>query len=200
MLLTLAISAYLKAESLENKDTLQHDCRITNNVCVIWVLYGIIFFTVAHVASQIGIVCRMYATPHEPIASLAHLHARTKELLSCASSRIPAMEADWKYLNKCVDKSSLYHIESHSLRGMSDTPVAFVIPLVDSSSIFVTSIFSSMSDVDKALTILHECSHTVLHRDDHAYVWEHKFNTLTKYEHSQNADSLVSIVKHECVY
>lgn len=200
VLLTLAISAYLKAESFEDEDSLQHDYHITKNLCVIWVLYGIIFFAFAHIASQIGTYSWMYATPHESIMNLTRLHARTKELLRCASSRIPEMKTDWEYLNKCVDKSSLYHIESHSLRGMPNTPIAFVVPLVDSSSIFVTPTFSSMNGVDKALTILHECSHTALHREDYAYVWERKFNTLTKYEHSQNADSLVSIVKHECVY
>ena len=195
-LVLLLFSAIYRAEIDEENE---HK-KITDNRCVVFILYAVIVIISMDIGSRVALLCRMYITPHERIANATELYETTHSILECATWRIPEMSADWSELKKCVNTSSLYYLKPSSLRGSQlSNPIAFVIPIFDSSSIFVTPIFSSMSIVDKALTILHECSHTALHREDYAYMWENKYNTLTKYQHTQNADSLVGLIKNECL-
>jgi hypothetical protein len=72
---------------------------------------------------------------------------------------------------------------------MDTVPTAFVAHRFDNNSVFLTSKYHSMDTESQALIMIHECAHLGMGAADLAYVWQHKFQTLTEYEHLANADS-----------
>jgi len=120
-------------------------------------------------------------------------------LLDCAVQHAPTLEDSWSKLKKCTHDSQIYSVSKSKLPSMKNVPTAFVTPGIFPKDIFlVNSKYKDLSEMYKALIIIHECTHLALDTIDHAYIWEKKFTYLSEAEHLQNADSYVDILLNKC--
>lgn len=121
-------------------------------------------------------------------------------LLDCAVQHAPTLEDSWNKLKKCTRDSQIYNVSKSKVPVLSTVPTAFVSPLLFPKDIFlVNSEYKDLSDIQKALVVIHECTHLTLNTIDHAYIWENKFTYLSEAEHLHNADSYVGILINKCV-
>lgn len=146
----------------------------------------------------------IYSSPHIYLNNtwdqqIAH------NLLECAHVQIPKWQERWSMIDTCIESATMYSITNgrfpYSIgRLVRDdaVPTAFVMPAVDSHSIFVTDFFQNLDIVQKALVLIHECAHIAFNAKDHAYRWEHKFMLLTEKQHNENADSFMDAVFYHC--
>ena len=137
-------------------------------------------------------------TPHSSVdRNMVHI---IDNLLDCAVQHAPTLEDSWNKLKKCTRDSQIYSVSKSKVPIMSTVPVAFVTPRLFPQDIFlVNSEYKNLSEMHKALVIIHECTHLTLDTIDHAYIWENKFTYLSEAEHLHNADSYVGILLNTCV-
>lgn len=103
-------------------------------------------------------------------------------------------------LRKCVLESSVYNISNGRLPYLQTVPVAFVLVNLFASDIFIVDkYYSSQNDINKALILIHECSHLTLSTIDYAYRWQPEFALLNDEQHMANADSYVDLIDKTCL-
>ena len=167
-------------------------CLGVSNMCMITYLIVSLFF--------------IYSSPHIPLNNTLQQET-AHHLLDCAIIQVPDMEYRWVEIDKCIRSAVLFNISRghtpYSLRGKifeqeDVTLTAFVMPKIDTESVFVTPFFSEMNLIDQALVLIHECAHIAFNAVDHAYRWEKKFMFLTKQQHRENADSFMDAVLYHC--
>lgn len=145
----------------------------------------------------------LYNSPHSSLNQTV-AYAKAHKLLTCAHSRIPNLQQEWRAIDECLEKISLYNVSlgripfMRSIARFSGPPTAFVYHYMDSKSIFATKEYQSLNLYDKALVLIHECAHLGLGAVDHAYTWEPKYLELTDKEHYENADSFMDAVFYHC--
>jgi len=140
----------------------------------------------------------LYMSPHSAL-KLELAHETAENLLECARFRLPSLTTQWKQIDKCLNSVDIYNVSKGRIPYLRYIPTAFVIPNIDKNSVFVTSYYQSMSLVEKALVLIHECAHIGFNAVDHAYRWEKQYQLLTEKQHYENADSFMDAVLYNCV-
>tara|TARA_B110000008_G_C16952550_1_gene556881 strand:+ start:1647 stop:2255 length:609 start_codon:yes stop_codon:yes gene_type:complete len=182
-----------------------HHRDVTSPYYEYFVLLGALdLFVVVYLITSLGV---LYSAPHARLNNTLQ-HETAHHLLDCASIQIPNMEHRWHKIDDCIQSAVLYNLTSvgkipYSMRGLfkggsQHFVTAFVIPDMDTSSVFVTSHFTDMGVVDQALVLIHECAHIALNAVDHAYRWEREFTFLSEKQHLENADSFMDAVLYHC--
>tara|TARA_B100001559_G_scaffold298896_1_gene283771 strand:- start:606 stop:1202 length:597 start_codon:yes stop_codon:yes gene_type:complete len=138
----------------------------------------------------------MYLSPHNMYTNSSESKLTT-QLMNCARTYIPGTTESWNKIEKCMNRVEHYHISKGRTPYFQNIPTAFVFR-IDQDSIFTTPYYDKMSLVDKALVMIHECSHISIGTIDHAYVWQRKYFTLSPAQHLENADSYTAAVAREC--
>jgi hypothetical protein len=138
----------------------------------------------------------MYLSPHN-IYKNSLESKLTGQLMNCARKYIPSRTESWNKIQNCMNRAEHYHVSKGYTPYFQNIPTAFVFR-IDKDSIFTTPYYDRMSLVDKALVMIHECSHLSIGAVDHAYVWQKKYFTLSRVQHLQNADSYAAAVAREC--
>lgn len=118
-------------------------------------------------------------------------------LLSCASDRMPQLSVQFLDILECLTHVEMYKVRDGRMPYLRRVPQAFVLSF-DDDSVFVSSRFLSMSLVDRALVMIHECAHIGLGAKDYAYIWEDHYKKLTPEQHLANADSFMHVVLKYC--
>jgi len=122
----------------------------------------------------------------------------TVGMLDCLSDHHPWVDTNG--LRKCVLESSVYNISNGRLPYLRQVPVAFVLVNLFASDIFIVDkYYSSQSDINQALILIHECSHLTLSTIDYAYRWQPEFDLLNDDQHMANADSYVDLIVNKCL-
>ena len=143
-------------------------------------------------------IMTMYTAPHEPFVE-NHISLHTESLLKCAHEKLPSMRKHFTKIQKCLRYVDIYFIRNGLMMPHLRTfPEAFVISS-DLKSVFVSSLFQSMSDTNKALVMIHECAHHALGAKDYAYIWQPHYRNLTTEQHLDNADSYMELIMNYCV-
>tara|TARA_B100000780_G_scaffold210711_1_gene150643 strand:- start:410 stop:715 length:306 start_codon:yes stop_codon:yes gene_type:complete len=94
----------------------------------------------------------------------------------------------------------VYNVSKGRVPYLPDVPVAFVLAnLFDKNVFVVDEYYSPQTDINQALTLIHECSHLVLSTVDHAYRWQPEFHLLNDDQHMSNADSYVDLIIKVCL-
>jgi predicted metallopeptidase len=120
------------------------------------------------------------------------------ELLECASFRLPHLKTQFNDIRHCLEHVDIYDVRNGRVPYLrSSIPQAFVLTF-DDKSVFVSSEFTSMSLVNRALVMIHECAHIGIGAIDHAYIWEERYQKLTYKQHMSNADSFMHLVLTYC--
>ena len=137
-------------------------------------------------------------TPHNNLSP--NMTDTIDKLLNCAVQKIPWLQKSWGKIKDCAHAIEVYHIPKATVPMVQNIPIAFVTPKIFSNDVFVVnSEYDVLSNTNKALVIIHECTHLVLNTVDHAYLWQSRFNTLTSIKHLENADSYVDIILNNCI-
>ena len=160
--------------------------------------YSVVFmvcFCFIHTCCSISLEM-LYLSPHEQWGNTRE-SILTKQIMNCARHRLHSLSTQWDKIENCLIHVEQYHISKGRMPYLRPVPIAFVFRM-DDDAIFTMPAFDKMSDVDKVLIMIHECAHNSLRAVDHAYIWESKFNTLSRKQHLHNADSYASAVAHEC--
>jgi len=121
-------------------------------------------------------------------------------LLECLQTEYPA-ESYVESLKQCV-----YHVQVHNLTKSwmpyigIPAPIAFVVPRVFDNKMFIVDENSrTLQTIERALVLIHECTHIALDTVDYAYRWQPEFDYLTDKEHENNADSYVDVIIKKCL-
>jgi len=140
----------------------------------------------------------VYSVPHNDL-KLEPVHDTAKHLLECARFHMSSLTTQWNQIDTCLNSVDIYNVTKGRVPYLRVVPSAFVFPKFDKHSIFVTSHYQSMSIVDKALVLIHECAHLGFNAVDHAYRWQEQYQLLTENQHYENADSFMDAVFYHCV-
>lgn len=133
-----------------------------------------------------------HATSNSSVVNVTH------RLLDCLESDVSA--EDLSALKRCTEAVTVYDVPQSRMPVVAKMPVAFVLPYVYDNEIFmVRPYYDEQSLTNKALTVIHECTHLALDTYDLAYRWEPIFHGLTEQEHAYNADSYVNIIVNKCL-
>lgn len=100
-------------------------------------------------------------------------------------------------IRKCMQTVEQYHLKWGRVPYFTKGATAFVIGL-DKGSVFTTPHYDKLSDVNKALIMVHECAHNSFGAKDYAYTWQNKYHTLTDIEKLQNADTYAQSIALQC--
>lgn len=163
--------------------------------CFFNIILLIMWFETLYFTISFG---QLKMAPHSSVdRNMVHI---IDDLLDCAVQHVPKLEDSWNKLKKCTRDSQMYTVSKSKLPVLTTVPTAFVNPRLFPKDIFlVNSEYEDLSEMSKALVIIHECTHLTLDTIDHAYIWENKFTYLSEAEHLQNADSYVGILLNTCV-
>ena len=142
--------------------------------------------------------CLVYISPHSAL-KLELVHDTAEDLLECARFRLPSLTTQWEQIDKCLNSVNIYNVSKGRIPYLRHVPTAFVFPNFDKNSVFVTSYYQSLSVVDKALVLIHECAHIGFNAVDYAYRWQKQYQLLTEKQHYNNADSFMDAVLYHCV-
>jgi hypothetical protein len=139
----------------------------------------------------------LYMSPHNLWKNSSEA-ILTKQLMNCARAHITDIPREnWNEIETCMNQIEHYHISKGRTPYLHHIPIAFVFTM-DTESVFTTPYYDRMSYVDKALVMIHECSHLFIGTVDHAYVWQKKYLRLSGVQHLHNADSYASAVAAHC--
>ena len=159
------------------------------------VVLFILWFQVLFMYISFG---QLKLTPHNNLSP--NMTDTIDKLLNCAVQKIPWLQKSWGKIKDCAHAIEVYHIPKATVPMVQNIPIAFVTPKIFSNDVFVVnSEYDLLSNTNKALVIIHECTHLVLNTIDHAYLWQSRFNTLTSIKHLENADSYVDIILNNCI-
>lgn len=137
-------------------------------------------------------------TPHNTLSP--NMIDTTDKLLDCAVEKIPWLNKSWNLIRDCAYNIQVYHVPKSKIPLVQNIPTAFVTPKIFSNDMFVVnSNYDVLSNTNKALVVIHECTHLVLNTVDHAYIWQPKFDILTSKKHLENADSYVDVILNNCI-
>ena len=140
----------------------------------------------------------LYSSPHVPVSSVTAFDI-SRRLLTCADIFIPSLRKEWAGIRDCLKTTNVYNITPANIpSSIKSNTEAFVFTMLDKKSIFVTSLYLELNDIQRSLVLIHECAHIALGAVDHAYVWEQKFRGLTEKEHYENADSFKEMIAYHC--
>ena len=118
-----------------------------------------------------------YKNPHAPFIQTLAFRPSLK-LLDCASRTMPHIP--WYKIEQCVKTAELYNVSNgHVPYFRGSQPVAYVISMFASHSVFATKFYQQLDPVSQALILIHECAHLALKVDDIAYHWQPRFKKLT---------------------
>lgn len=140
----------------------------------------------------------IYISPHTDL-KLESAHDTAEDLLECAQFRLPSLTTQWEQIGKCLNSVDIYNVSKGRVPYLRPIPTAFVLPKLDKKSVFVTSYYQSLTTVEKALVLIHECAHIGFNAVDHAYIWQNEYHLLTAKQHYENADSFMDAVLFHCV-
>ena len=144
----------------------------------------------------VGGVAPLYLSDSVPYLN-TDMFNMSSDLLACASERMPDLGVQFSEIKECLTHVDMYKVRDGRIPYLRRIPQAFVLSF-DDDSVFVSSRFLSMSLVDRALVMIHECAHIGLGAKDYAYIWEDHFEELTSDEHLANADSFMHVVLKYC--
>ena len=113
-----------------------------------------------------------------------------KFALYALDSAPPPLGKNMTALKTCVERANVKHVGYVSRNTTAYVTIFRRWALED---IYVTVLTDFLGDEERALTLIHECTHLVWCSVDLAYYGEDAFWTLTPDEESMNADSLVEI-------
>ena len=137
----------------------------------------------------------MMSIPAEPIQRMSEI---PEMALNCMN-HLPNTQQH-RFLKKCLSEFDVVHVPSGRLTMYKKTISAFVMPNVYKNRIYLTPAYEQSSDIDKILTLMHECYHLYSRKIiDVAYRFESHYDTLNEYEQSINADSLALKTLNECL-
>ena len=137
-------------------------------------------------------------SPHNNLSP--NMTVTTDDLLDCAVQKIPRLNKSWGLIRDCAHDVQVYNVPKAKVPIFKRIPTAFVTPRLFPNDIFVVnSEYDILSNTNKALVIIHECTHLVLNAVDHAYLWQSDFNTLSLTKQLENADSYVDILLNNCI-
>lgn len=162
-----------------------------NLLCIV---LGVCFFVYTFFSIRINI---LYLSPHRPWKTRSESKI-TNQLMDCAREYITSVTPEyWNKIQTCMQNVEHYQLSKGQTPYTAVIPVAFVYNM-DKNSVFTTIYYDKLSDIDKAIVMVHECSHIAVGTVDHAYVWENKYITLSHAQHLHNADSYAQAVAHKC--
>lgn len=185
-LLLSGIFFFCYGQELIDEDPILMKCSI----CLL--LLNLCFFVQFFISIAI-----VYHSPHYDLKT-EPAYGKAEHLLECARYRLPSLTAQWNKIDACINSVDIYNVSKGRVPYLRFIPTAFVFPRLDKSSVFVTPYYESMSTVDKALVLIHECAHIGVDAVDHAYRWQEKYNFLTEKQHYENADSFMDAVLYYC--
>lgn len=137
-------------------------------------------------------------TPHNNLSP--NMTDTIDKLLNCAVQKISWLNKSWGKIKDCAHAIEVYHIPKAKVPMVPNIPIAFVTPKLFPNDVFVVnSEYDLLSNTNKALVVIHECTHLVLNTVDHAYIWQPKFDILTSKKHLENADSYVDVILNNCI-
>lgn len=140
----------------------------------------------------------VYISPHNDL-KLEPAHQAAEDLLECARFRLPSLTTQWEQIDKCLNSVDIYNVTKSRVPYLRMIPTAFVFPNFDKKSVFVTPYYQSLTTINKALVLIHECAHIGTGAVDHAYRWQKQYQFLTEKQHYENADSFMDAVLSYCV-
>lgn len=140
----------------------------------------------------------VYVSPHSDL-KLEPAHQTAEDLLECARFRLPSLTTQWGQIDACLNSVDIYNVTKGRVPYLRFVPTAFVFSSLDKHSVFVTPEYQALSNVNKALVLIHECAHIGFNAVDHAYRWQASFQFLTEKQHHENADSFMDAVLYYCV-
>ena len=186
----LMFTTYLVNARQKTTDSFHQQTTYFFHIVLLVIWFETLYFTISF--------GQLKMTPHSSVdRNMVHI---IDNLLDCAVQHAPTLEDSWNKLKKCTRDSHIYSVSKSKVPIMSTVPVAFVTPRLFPQDIFlVNSEYKNLSEMHKALVIIHECTHLTLDTIDHAYIWENKFTYLSEAEHLHNADSYVGILLNTCV-
>jgi hypothetical protein len=148
------------------------------------------------VLSVIGSLGPLYLSVHRPFNN-TDMFTIASDLLECASFKSPHLHTEFKSIHNCLETVDIYDVRNGRVPYLRTIPQAFVLTF-DDKSVFLSKKFASMSLIDRALIMIHECAHIGIGALDHAYMWEERYKKLTYEQHMANADSFMHLVLTQC--
>mgnify|MGYP006105082101 CR=1 FL=1 len=146
---------------------------------------------------MVGTFTPLYLSDSAPFLNTETFNM-SSDLLTCASDRMPHLGGHFLAIQECLTHVDMYRVRNGRLPYLRHSiPQAFVLSF-DDNSVFVSSRFLSLSLIDRALVMIHECAHIGLGAKDYAYIWEDHYEKLTPEQHLGNADSFMHIVLKYC--
>lgn len=138
----------------------------------------------------------LYISPHEHWSNTTE-YKLTDKLMNCASTINWLPSIHFSKIRKCMQTVEQYHLKWGRVPYFTKGATAFVIRM-DQESVFTTPHYDKLSEVNKALIMIHECAHNSFGAKDIAYSWELKYKTLSHDELIQNADTYAQSVAIQC--